>query len=232
MNVILIIPAYNEAGNLPKVIENIEAQDFPMDYVIVSDGSTDGTVALCEERGYNYIALPTNLGLAGCFQTGMQYAARRGYRYAVQFDGDGQHRAEDIEALYRKMQEGEYDIVLGSRFLERTKGGSLREIGSRLITAAIRLTTGVHVTDPTCGLRMYSQRMIACFAYRMNYGPEPDTISYLIKNGARVSETAICINDRLSGESYLRPLTAVRYMARMLISILLVQGARRKEAYE
>ena len=112
-DVLLIIPAYNEAGNLPRVIENIETQDFPMDYLIVSDGSTDGTIALCEEKHYNYVALPTNLGLAGCFQTGMQYAARRGYRYAVQFDGDGQHRAEDIRALYEKMQEGDYDIVLG-----------------------------------------------------------------------------------------------------------------------
>ena len=159
-DVLLIIPAYNEAGNLPRVIENIKTQDFPMDYLIVSDGSTDGTIALCEEKHYNYVALPTNLGLAGCFQTGMQYAARRGYRYAVQFDGDGQHRAEDIRALYEKMQEGDYDIVLGSRFLDQKKGGSMREIGSRLITGAIRLTTGVHVTDPTCGLRMYSRRMM------------------------------------------------------------------------
>ena len=156
----------------------------------------------------------------------MQYAARHGYRYAVQFDGDGQHRAEDIRALYEKMQEGDYDIVLGSRFLDQKKGGSMREIGSRLITGAIRLTTGVHVTDPTCGLRMYSRRMISCFAYRMNYGPEPDTISYLMKNGARITEAPIQINARLSGESYLRPLTAARYMARMLVSILLVQGAR------
>ena len=73
---------------------------------------------------------------------------------------------------------------------------------------------------------MYSRRMISCFAYRMNYGPEPDTISYLMKNGARITEAPIQINDRLSGESYLRPLTAARYMARMLVSILLVQGAR------
>ena len=71
-DVILIIPAYNEAGNLPSVIKNIASQDFPMDYVIVSDGSTDGTLALCEAEYYTYIALPTNLVLAGCFQAGMQ----------------------------------------------------------------------------------------------------------------------------------------------------------------
>jgi len=224
--VILVIPAYNEAGNLPKVVADIKSQEFPMDYIIVSDGSTDDTVELCEREHYNYISLPVNLGLAGCFQTGMKYACRMGYSYAVQFDGDGQHRAEDIEGLYKKMHEGDYDIVQGSRFLERAKGASMREIGSRLISLAIRFTTGRVITDPTCGLRMYSWRVIDNFANRMNYGPEPDTVSYLIKNGARVAETPVTIDDRLSGESYLRPLNAIRYMARMLISILVIQGSR------
>ena len=117
--VLLVIPAYNEAENLPRVVADIKAQKFPMDYIIISDGSTDGTVELCEREHYNYISLPTNLGLAGCFQTGMKYARRNGYSFAVQFDGDGQHRAEDIENLYEKMKEGDYDIVQGSRFLER-----------------------------------------------------------------------------------------------------------------
>ncbi len=227
--VILIIPAYNEAGNLPKVVSDILSQDFPMDYVIVSDGSTDGTHELCEREHYNYIELPVNLGLAGCFQTGMKYAHRKGYSFAVQFDGDGQHRAADVESLYKKMIEGDYDIVLGSRFLEKKKGGSMREIGSRLISMAIRLTTGKTITDPTCGLRMYSDKVIEGFANRLNYGPEPDTISYLIKNGARVVEAPVTIDERLSGESYLRPINAIKYMARMLISILIIQRSRKKE---
>lgn len=227
--VILVIPAYNEAGNLPKVVSDILSQDFPMDYVIVSDGSTDGTTELCEREHYNYIELPVNLGLAGCFQTGMKYAYRMGYSFAVQFDGDGQHRAKDIESLYNKMTEGEYDIVLGSRFLEKKKGGSMREIGSRLISMAIKLTTGKTITDPTCGLRMYSSGVIEGFANRLNYGPEPDTISYLIKNGARVTEAPVTIDERLSGESYLRPINAIKYMARMLISILIIQSSRKKD---
>lgn len=224
--VLLIIPAYNEAENLPRVVEEIVSQHAGLDYVIVSDGSTDNTVALCRERGYHYIALPINLGLAGCFQTGMKYAYQKGYGAAIQFDGDGQHRAEDIPALKQKLQEGNFDIVLGSRFLLHKKGASMREIGSRLITAAIRLTTGQMVTDPTCGLRLYSRSVIDSFANRLNYGPEPDTISYLIKNGARIAEVPVKINDRTAGESYLRPAAAVRYMSRMLISILIIQNFR------
>ena len=225
-DVLLIIPAYNEAENLPRVVRDITSQRFPMDYIIVSDGSTDDTIALCEREGYHYIALPVNLGLSGCFQTGMKYAYRNGYQYAVQFDGDGQHQAVDIEPLYRKMKEDNYDIVHGSRFLERKKGGSLREIGSRMITGAIRMTTGKHITDPTCGLRMYNRRMMEHFANRKNYGPEPDTIAYLAKNGAKIGEAPVTIRERISGESYLKPVSAMKYMARMLVSILVIQQFR------
>ena len=224
--VLLVIPAYNEAENLPYVIGDILKQEDRPDYIVVSDGSSDGTVELCRERGYDYIELPVNLGLAGCFQAGMKYAWRNGYQYAVQFDGDGQHRAEDVRILREKMEEGGYDLVLGSRFLERQKGGSMREIGSRLLTAAIRLTTGQVITDPTCGLRMYSRDTIGRFANQLNYGPEPDTISWLLKKGLRVAEAPVRINERIAGESYLRPWKAAMYMVRMLTSILIIQNYR------
>ena len=90
--VLLVIPAYNEGKNIERVVDHI-CRDFPeLDYVVVNDGSKDDTAAICRRRGYNFIDLPVNLGLAGCFQTGMKYAWQKGYNYAVQFDGDGQHR--------------------------------------------------------------------------------------------------------------------------------------------
>lgn len=224
--VLLIIPAHNEEENLRAVVRDIEAQGGRLSYIIVSDGSTDGTVDMCRREGYPCIELPVNLGLAGCFQTGMKYALRKGYSYAAQFDGDGQHRAEDIAALKEKMDEGAYDLVLGSRYLERERGGSPRELGSRLISLAIRLTTGRTLSDPTCGLRMYSRRAIADFANSMNYGPEPDTVSYLIKRGYRVAEAGVEIRERTAGQSYLRPLNAAWYMLRMLVSIIMVQRFR------
>lgn len=223
---LLVIPAYNERENLPDVISDILLSGEGIDYIVVSDGSTDGTAELCRERGWNYIELPVNLGLAGCFQTGMKYALREGYSYAAQFDGDGQHRAEDVRLLLEKMKEGEYDIVLGSRFLQKKRGGSMRELGSRLISLAIFLSTGKKLTDPTCGLRLYRKTVIEDFALRLNYGPEPDTISYLIRRGCRIAEVAVEVRERRAGESYLRPLNAAKYMARMLISILLIQYFR------
>ena len=104
----------------------------------------------------------------------------------------------------------------------------MRMVGSRLIGAAIRLTTGARITDPTSGMRLFDRRMIEEFALNLNYGPEPDTVSFLIKQGARVAEVPVTIDERLEGESYLKPLTAASYMTRMLLSILLIQNFRKR----
>ncbi len=102
----------------------------------------------------------------------------------------------------------------------------MRMIGSRLISWAIRLTTGESIADPTSGMRMFNREMIKEFALNINYGPEPDTVSFLIKQGARVAEVPVTIAKRLAGESYLKPVVAASYMVRMLISILLIQNFR------
>lgn len=226
--VLVIIPAYNEEQNIEMVVDELVKNHPELDYLVVNDGSTDSTAQICKRRHYNVINLPANLGLAGCFQTGMKYACQKGYSYAIQFDGDGQHRPEYIEGMRQKMEEG-YDLVIGSRFLDRPMGFGIRMVGSRIIGAAIRLTTGVRVSDPTSGMRMFNKEMIKEFALRLNYGPEPDTVSYLLKQGARVAEVPVIIKERAGGESYLKPSVAVRYMCRILISILLIQNFRKRE---
>ena len=171
--------------------------------------------------------LPVNLGLAGAFQAGLKYAYTKGYSYAIQFDADGQHRPEFIEPMLERIKEG-YDIVIGSRFITTKKGSSLRMIGSKMITVAIKLTTGVRVADPTSGMRMFSKNMIEEFAKNLNYGPEPDTVSYLLKNGAKVSEVPVIMDERQAGESYLNIVNSGKYMVKMLLSILLVQNFRKR----
>ena len=79
---LIVIPAYNEAENIERVVNHL-ITDFPQyDYVVVNDGSKDGTAEVCRKNGYNLLDLPVNLGLAGGFQAGLKYAARHGYRYA------------------------------------------------------------------------------------------------------------------------------------------------------
>ena len=209
------------------MIERLTSTLDDVDYVIVNDGSADNTSKICRENNFNIIDLPVNLGLAGAFQTGMKYAHRHGYKYAVQFDGDGQHRPEYIPTMRKKCEE--CDIVIVSRFVTKKKPFSPRMIGSRLISFAIKLSTGVTIKDPTSGMRMYNKKLIAEFALRLNYAPEPDTISYLIKQGIRVCEIQGEMDERVAGISYLTPINAAKYMFRMLCSIIFIQSFREKK---
>ena len=188
--------------------------------MIINDGSTDDTSAICHRRGYHIIDHPENMGLAAAFHTGMKYAYDNGYRYCVQFDGDGQHRAEFVRPMKEKMDEG-YDIVIASRFIHAKKPLSMRMIGSNLIEAAIRARTGVDIKDPTSGMRMYSEKMIREFALHLNYPPEPSTLAYLIRcDGAKVAEVPAVMDERTAGTSYLSPGKAVVYMGKVLGDIL------------
>lgn len=225
MKTLIIIPAYNEEENIERVVTNLRENYSQYDYVIINDGSKDHTSEISHRNHYNIIDLPANLGLAGAFQTGMKYAWENGYDCAVQFDADGQHRPEYIEAMTEKIKAG-YDIVIASRFVEEKKPATARMIGSRLIAGSIRLTTGAKVTDPTSGMRMFNRKLIEVLAHNMNFGPEPDTVSYLIKMGAKVTEIQATMDERIAGESYLNVVNSVKYMARMMISILLIQRFR------
>lgn len=224
---LIVIPAYNEEENIKNVVELIKNQYDQYDYIVVNDGSKDRTADICYENGYEILDLPVNLGLAGAFQAGLKYAYKKDYQYAIQFDADGQHKPEYISNMLERIKEG-YDIVIGSRFVCIRKDRSMRMIGSRIITVAIKLTTKVRISDPTSGMRMFSRKMIEEFAKNLNYGPEPDTISYLIKNGAKISEVPVTMDERQFGISYLNIAGSISYMLKMLISIIFLQNFRKR----
>lgn len=105
-NTLLIIPAYNEAENIERVVDNL-IENYPQfDYVVINDGSRDDTRKILHNRGYNYLDLPVNTGLAGAFRCGVRYANAKGYDYVVQFDGDGQHRPESVDKMLAKAGNG------------------------------------------------------------------------------------------------------------------------------
>lgn len=227
MKVLIIIPAYNEEGNIERVVNNLIENYSQFDYVVVNDGSKDSTADICITNGYNLLNQPINLGLAGAFQTGMKYAYEMGYDAAIQFDGDGQHRPEFIEMMAKEIENGA-DIVIGSRFVTEEKPSSLRMFGSNIIEGMIKLTSGKTVKDPTSGMRMFNKKMIQLLAENQNMGPEPDTLTYLMKCGAKVKEVQVKMDERIAGESYLNLSRSAQYMVTMSVSILLVTFFRKK----
>lgn len=218
---LVVVPAYNEEKNILKVIEDLNQFRQDYDYVVINDGSSDETSALCRENDIPVIDLPVNLGLTGAFLTGMKYAKEEGYKSLIQFDADGQHHAEYIADLKAALKEN--NIVIGSRFVKEKKPFSPRMLGSNIISFAIKITTRVKLTDPTSGFRIFDSSVIDKFVTRNNMSPEPDTLSCLIKEGCQVSEVQVAMSERISGESYLNFTRSISYMLRMTVSILLIQ---------
>ena len=228
LKLLIVIPAYNEEESIVPVVENL-IQNYPQfDYVVVNDGSRDRTAQICREHDFRLLDLPINLGLSGAFQTGVRFAIENDYDCAIQLDADGQHLPEYIQPML-DLLEGGADIVIGSRFVSAKKPRSLRMVGSYLISWAIRLTTGQAICDPTSGMRMFNRRMLEEFAQNLNYAPEPDTISYLIKNGAVVKELQVEMAERIAGSSYLNFSRSIEYMVKMGLSILLIQWFRKRD---
>ena len=230
MNVLIIIPAYNEEKNIEKTVNDV-VQNTSYDYVVINDCSKDNTLEVCKKNGYNVLSLPVNYGLTSGIQLGMKYAYHNDYDIAIQFDGDGQHQASYLKNLVKEIEEGNANIAIGSRFVEKKKPFSMRMLGSRLISLAIKLTTFKRITDPTSGMRAYDRQAIEAFVADASLTPEPDTIVYMLKKNMKIKEVQVEMKEREFGESYLSPLRSVKYMANMFFSIFLIRNLtiRKKE---
>lgn len=222
MKVLIIIPAYNEELNIVKTVNDVKS-NTNYDYVIINDGSKDKTKEICEENNFNMISLPINYGLTSAVQVGMKYALNNNYDVAIQFDGDGQHKAIELSKLVKEVENGE-DIVIGSRFVTKSKPKTMRMLGSNLITFITKLTTGKTIKDPTSGMRAYNQEAIKDFVYNSGLSPEPDTIVYMLKKKKKIKEVQVEMREREFGESYLKPLKAMKYMVSMFCSIIFIRS--------
>lgn len=216
----MIIPAYNEEDSILSVVKNVVSAGY--DYVVINDGSRDGTLELCREHGLNVLDLPRNLGIGGAVQAGHLYARQCGYDVDVQFDGDGQHDAGYIEALVEQIVAGA-DLAIGSRYLEKTDGfqsTALRRLGIKWLAWWIRLFCHEHVTDPTSGFRASGKRAIElfCETYPVDY-PEPESIVTALKNGLTVREAPVIMHERQGGTSSISPLSSVYYMVKVTLAI-------------
>ena len=228
MKLLIIIPAYNEAGSIRNVVHELLSTVPQYDYLVINDGSKDETAKICRENGFNLLDLPVNLGLAGAFQAGMRYAYEHGYDAVIQIDGDGQHDPRYIPRMMQELESDACDLVVGSRFVTEKRPASMRMLGNALIEFLIRVTTGQKLGDPTSGMRLFGPKVIRNFATEMNYGPEPDTVCHLMRNGVRVKEVQVEMRERTAGVSYLNFTRSLVYMLHMCMSILFIQWFRKR----
>lgn len=140
----------------------------------------------------------------------------------------GQYMAKYNEKKLITLVNDNCDIIIGSRFVTKKKPFSMRMMRSRIISWCIKLTTGFKMTDPTSGMRIFNKKILRKLAYNMNHCPEPDTISYLIKQKSiRVKEVQVEMDERVTGESYLNTIRSVDYMVSMCFLSSLYNNSER-----
>ena len=215
---LVAIPAYNEEDCIRNTVCELRQIAPEFDFVVINDGSRDRTLAICMDLGCDIIDMPINCGLTVGFQTAA--------RYMVQFDADGQHRPEYIKDLVEEAQSDGSDIVIGSRFVSVRKDKTLRMIGSRMITVLIKILTGKRISDPTSGFRLFGRDVLKKYYYDNTLNPEPESLALFLKQGYSISEVQVKMRERQGGESYLNPVRSVQYMARVFVTLLIVQWFR------
>ena len=222
--ILAIVPALNEQDNIGSVVKNLKSASPWLDVLVIDDGSTDQTAEVARTHGAKVISLAVNLGIGGAVQTGFLYAVKNHYDVALQVDGDGQHRAEEIKKLIEPILKGEADVTIGSRFLAKTtyKSAWPRRLGIYLLSKTIQSVVRKSYTDPTSGFRAYNRKALRVVSthYSTDY-PEPDAIVTLVKNRLRVIEISVEMDARLSGNSSITPFKSMYYMFKVSLAIIL-----------
>lgn len=235
LKTLIIIPAYNEEGSIEKVVNNL-IENFPQyDYLIVNDGSTDKTKYLCEKNAYHVVNLVVNMGIGGAVQTGYRYAKENNYDVAVQIDGDGQHDVSYLREMLMLVENGEADVVIGSRFVEKEgfQSSKVRRVGIGFLSALGKILTGVHVKDITSGYRVVNAKFINIFAddYPTDY-PEPEAMVITAVYGGKVMEYPVVMKEREFGTSSITFKKSCYYMCKVTLAMIVRRisfGVRRQK---
>lgn len=235
MKSIVIVPAYNEEHNLPELLQRLRDICPEYDVVVVNDCSYDNTLKICNDFGVDVINLPVNLGIGGAVQAGYIYARYKGYDFAVQVDGDGQHDPKFIKLLFSELEKGA-SICVGSRFIsgEGFQSSRLRRLGIKYFSSLIYLFTGQRIKDPTSGFRACDKNAIKLFSadYPRDY-PEPESLVNAAKHNLKISEIPVIMHPRAQGKSSITNIKSVYYMIKVTLAIIIasIYYNKSKEAH-
>jgi glycosyltransferase involved in cell wall biosynthesis len=191
----VIVPVYNEASVIRKVVEELSTLNLD-EIVIVDDGSSDNVRAALKDLPVTYIRHKINLGQGAALQTGLNYAKSGDTDIIITFDGDGQHDVKDIDNLMKPVVEGNADVVLGSRFLNKdlNRPGSRRKIVLQIARFVNFIYCGYFLTDAHNGLRAMSRKAIDKIEISENrMAHASEILAEIRKHGLRLEEAPVNI---------------------------------------
>lgn len=225
--VLFVIPAHNEEKNIKNVIKDIKINVPYADIIVINDWSTDKTKDLVEKEDVILLNMPFNVGYAPAVQTGIKYAYEKDYDYVMQFDGDGQHIALEAEKILNKAIETNADIVVGSRFLKKTKYKHplFRRIGTKIFSILIKMFCKKEITDPTSGFQCLNKKVIKRYSKMQGYPEFPDAnlIIEMLLNGYKIEEESVIMKENNTGVSMHSGIyKPFKYMVKMIYTIAFI----------
>jgi len=191
-NILIILPAYNEASVIAEVIKAIKNEGFSS-ICIVDDGSQDTTAQIATNAGATVISHPINRGAGAAAQTGITYANENGFQYCVLMDSDGQHLPQDITNMYTAMTNNQSDIVIGNRFIDKSNEvPTHRRFYNRIANVVTNVFCKKSYSDTQSGFRLLNRQAIERLNLKnRGFGFCSEMIIYAEKAGLKISETPI-----------------------------------------
>jgi len=233
VKLLALIPAHNESASLASVVTDVRQHCPACDVLVVDDASTDGTNGIAAALGVRRLRLPLNVGVGAAVRAGLRYAAPLGFDAIVRIDGDGQHRADQVERLVQPICDGQADAVLGSRYRRPPPGSSpatggyasptVRRLAQHLLARLLSYLSGQSVTDPTSGFWAFGPRAVRVLSEHHPTGyAEPELVLFLHRNGLRLVEVGTEMRPRLAGRTSLTAPRAGLAFARVLLALIVV----------
>ena len=233
---VVFIPAWNEEENLPAVLDGLHERLPDVDVLVVDDGSTDGTAAVAREHGAEVLSLGTNKGLRVGIAAGYRWALEHEYAFCGRVDADGQHPPDELARLLERVQSGECDVAIGSRFVSDTeylpyryRPSAARRLGTGLLRRSVGVVLRRPFGDATSGLYAVNAKALPLLAETFVSGaPEVEALIRVADAGLRLQEVPVTMEARQSGESKLRGSKALKLVLTVAATLFTARFLRRR----
>jgi glycosyltransferase involved in cell wall biosynthesis len=226
-DVLVVVPAFNEAPSVAKVIDEVLAAAPKVHVLVVDDASADTTAVLARAAGAEVVTNVFNLGVGGAMRVGFRYGTARNYRALVQVDGDGQHDPRDLARLLAPIEDiPEPMVVIGARFAGTGEFAvpRARRWAMRLLAAYLSRITHVHLTDVTSGFRAHNRAAMELFARTYPADYLADTVESLViamEAGGVVTQVPVAMRARHGGSPSQSTIRSALYLLRVILMLAL-----------
>jgi glycosyltransferase involved in cell wall biosynthesis len=223
----VVVPAFNEARSVGKVVQRVKELFPHAIVVVVNDGSTDDTGGQASRAGATVVNLPFNSGYGVALHTGLIWARRNNADIVVTLDSDGQHDPGEIHKLLLPVLKDEVDLVLGSRYLPESLCGYsvpvARRFGSWVFAQLVSVIIGRRFTDPTSGFLCMNKKALDCYVNLPDFpdsSPDADMVLQAHFHNCRMKEAAVAMYADEGNDSMHGIWRSMFYVPKMLLAML------------